>query len=216
MSREAILKENFASQLTSLRKARYMSQEELVNALKEASNHEIDITRSALASYENQKSLPRLDVFNAIARFFDTSMDTMLETGTGAPKRPEQPSGADMDELFTTLNLKLSELQRQRDYYQRECEYYKSEYEKAIRRSDKPADPTKEESRADFLRRMYNYPYWQEQFRALLDDVEFVVFYGVQNNQTKAQLAERLALDPAEVENIFNRAKEKVLDYFSK
>jgi len=216
MSREAILKENFARQLTSLRKARNMSQEELVNALKEASSHEIDITRSALASYENQKSLPRLDVFNAIARFFDTSMDAMLETEAGAPKRPEQPSGADMDELFTTLNLRLSELQRQSDYYQRECEYYKSEYEKAIRRSDKPADPTKEESRADFLRRMYNYPYWQEQFRTFLTDVEFEVFYGVQNNQTKAQMAERLALDPAEVENIFNRAKEKVLDYFNK
>jgi len=216
MSREAILKENFARQLTSLRKARNMSQEELVNALKEASSHEIDITRSALASYENQKSLPRLDVFSAIARFFDTTMDAMLETEAGVPKSPEQPSGAEMDELFTNLNLKLSGLQRQCNYYQRECEYYKSEYEKAIRRSDKPADPTKEESRADFLRRMYNYPYWQEQFRTFLNDVEFEVFYGVQNNQTKAQLAERLALDPAEVENIFNRAKEKVLDYFNK
>ncbi len=39
---------------------------------------------------------------------------------------------------------------------------------------------------------------------------------AAKNNQTEAQMAERLALDPAEVENIFNRAKEKVLDYFNK
>lgn len=216
MRREAILKENFASQLTRLRKARNMSQEELVAALRKASNDEIDITRSALASYENEKSLPRLDVFFAIARFFETSMDAMLESEVGAPKLAASPSRAEVDELFTHLNLKLAELQRQSDNYQRESEYYKAEYEKAIRRCDKTAATTSEESRNDFLRRMYNYPYWQEQFRTFLDDNEFEIFYGVQNNQTKAQLAERLALDPAEVEKIFYKAREKVLDYFSK
>lgn len=213
MRREAILKENFARHLTSLRKARNLSQEELVIALKEASNDEIDITRSALASYENQKSLPRVDVFKAIARFFDVSMDTLLEKEEGGPRHVQFSTSAEMDEWITRLNLKLTEVQRQCDYYQRECEYYKSEYEKAVRRNYKP---TGEESRNDFLRRMYNYPYWQEQFRAFLTELEFEVFYGVQNNQTKAQLAESLALDPAEVEKIFKSAREKVLDYFSK
>lgn len=213
MSREAILKENFARQLTGLRKARNLSQEELVIALKEASKDEIDITRSALASYENKKSLPRLDVFSAIARFFDVSMDALLEKEEGGPRHVPFSPDADMDEWITRLNLKLSEVQRQCDYYQRECEYYKSEYEKAVRSNYKP---TGEESRNDFLRRMYNYPYWQEQFRTFLTGMEFEVFYGVQNNQTKAQLAERLALDPAEVEKIFVSAREKVLDYFSK
>ena len=211
MSREAILKENFAKHLMTLRKARKLSQEELVIELKAASNHEIDITRSALASYENRKSLPRLDVFNTIARFFDVSMDWMLEAETGAPKRSSDIPGTEPDPIHQ-LNLELTRLQLQCESYKRESEYYKNEFEKAIRQQEGQG----EESRADYLRRMYNYPYWRKQFRTFLSEVEYEVFYGVQNNQSKEQLAERLELDPDEVVRIYNKAREDVLAYFKK
>ena len=133
MSREAILKENFAKHLMTLRKARKLSQEELVIELKAASNHEIDITRSALASYENRKSLPRLDVFNTIARFFDVSMDWMLVAEAGAPKRSSDIPGTEPDPIHQ-LNLELTRLQLQCESSKRESEYYKNEFEKAIKR----------------------------------------------------------------------------------
>lgn len=214
MRREAILKENFAKHLTSLRKERNLSQEELVIALKAASDNEIDITRSALASYENQKSLPRLDVFSAIARFFEVSMDYMLETETNAPKPAAEPLAEEVKMLRQAnrqLNIRLTELSQEFENLKRDREFYKNEWEQAIRQTDNPAN----ETQADFLRRMYNYPYWRNQFRKLLTEVEFDIFYSVQNDQTKAQLAERLELDPEEVVRIFNEARGKILKYFN-
>lgn len=210
MRREAILKENFAKHLTSLRKERNLSQEELVIALKAASDNEIDITRSALASYENQKSLPRLDVFWAIARFFEVSMDFMLEAEDSAPKHIAEPSAIETG-MIHRMSIRLTELEQECENLKRQREFYKSEWDAAVRNASEQAPETE----AEFLRRMYSYPYWRNQFREILTEVELDIFYSVQNNQTKTQLAERLGLDPEEVVRIFNEARGKVLKYFN-
>ena len=52
-----------------------------MTALKE---EDVDISRTALASYENQRSFPKLDVLYAISRFFNTDIEQLLSEKTAS------------------------------------------------------------------------------------------------------------------------------------
>ena len=73
---EEMLKKNLAENLIRLREGRAFTQEGLVLALKKEG---IEVSRTALASYENERSFPKLDVLYALSRYFNTDIDTLLQ-----------------------------------------------------------------------------------------------------------------------------------------
>jgi transcriptional regulator with XRE-family HTH domain len=79
------LKRNFARNLQRLREGRGLSQMALAEQLNEKYNHQIQLKRTAIANYEAEEAMPRIDALHCIADYFNWSIDEMLETEDRQP-----------------------------------------------------------------------------------------------------------------------------------
>lgn len=65
---------NFGANLKLLRKSKLLSQEKL--------SQELGISRSKIASYESQNIEPNLTLLNSFAKYFDISIDALINNDT--------------------------------------------------------------------------------------------------------------------------------------
>lgn len=207
---EEKLKRNLADNLIRLRVAKGYTQEELVTALKE---QDVDISRTALASYENQRSFPKLDVLYTLSRFFDTDIENLLQekAQVGNVLRQNSVCKVNLDDLLQDFSEVLLQFKLFRGMYFNLAEKVMSTF----------ATP---ENHAEVLKMIMGVyaneqlkqPKLNELFQENLDKREVLVLQGIHNGVSIEELATELNADPAEITDAFIRAKDKVFDLLLK
>lgn len=207
---EEKLKRNLADNLIRLRVTKGYTQEELVTALKE---QDVDISRTALASYENQRSFPKLDVLYTLSRFFDTDIENLLQekVQVGNVLRQNSVCKVNLDDLLQDFSEVLMQFKLFRGMYFNLAEKVMSTF----------ATP---ENHAEVLKMIMGVyaneqlkqPKLNELFQENLDKREVLVFQGIHNGVSIEELAAELNVDPAEITDAFIRAKDKVFDLLLK
>ena len=204
--KENNLKKNLAENLIRLRSERGLTQESLVSELNKM---EVDISRTALASYENQRSFPRLDVMYSISNYFDTDISSMLEEygSIGNVLGRNAVARLDLDDLLSDYSTVLVHFKMYRNMYFNLAE-------KIMHESDS------EEERKKWLKNVTAI-YAQEQMKEKelqndikdkLDPLEAQVFMKIQDGVSVQELAKELALNPSQVTEAFIHAKDKIFD----
>lgn len=207
---EEKLKQNLAENLIHLRVAKGYTQEELVTALKE---QDVDISRTALASYENQRSFPKLDVLYTLSRFFDTDIENLLQ-------EKEQIGNVLRKNLVCTVNLNdlLHDFSEVLMYFKMYRGMYFSLAERVMHTF---ATPERHEEVLKMITGVYadeqlKLPKLQNLFQENLDGREILVFQGIHNGMSIEELATQLNIDSEEITHTFIRAKDKVFDLLLK
>lgn len=203
---EKNLKKNLAENLIRMRAERGLTQEELVLALKE---EQLDISRTALASYENQRSFPKLDVLYVISRFFNTDIEQLLseKTASGNVLDKNFVDAFDLNEILQDFSEVLSYFKKYRGMYFALVEKLLQTFSQSETRDELLKLFATIDANADL-----QLPKLRDQYRKVLDHREILVFQGVSNGVPIEELALELHTDPKTIAGIFMCAQEKVFN----
>lgn len=203
---EEKLKKNLAENLIHLRMAKGYTQEELVMALKEK---DVDISRTALASYENQRSFPKLDVLFVLSRFFDTDIENLLQEKEqfGNVLNKNQVNCLDLDALLKDFSEVLLYFKMYRGMYFNLAEKVMSTFGTSERH-----DEVMKMITGVYANEQLKMPKLKDLFKENLDNREVLVFQGINNGISIQELAEQLNTSTEVITEIFICAKDKVFD----
>ncbi|MDX2068207.1 MAG: helix-turn-helix transcriptional regulator [Haliscomenobacter sp.] len=202
MQLEESLRKNLAKNLVRLREERELTQEGLVKVLLE--KYGLNLSRTSLAAYEADRSYPKVDALYVLARYFETSIDELLQQG-GAVKKETVYSGADVDQLMQEFGEVLEFMH-----------FYRSLFYSAVKTADKIADEkiryaVKEHLMDVFLLEESKREAFQAKIGEVLDAEELRVFTMVQKGARLNELALLLQRSDQAVMELFIAAKNKVL-----
>ncbi len=203
---EEKLKKNLAENLIRLRVAKGYTQEELVTALKE---EDVDISRTALASYENQRSFPKLDVLYTLSRFFETDIENLLQEKAqfGNVLGENVVKCIDLDALLKDFSEVLLYFKMYRGMYFNLAEKVMSTFGTPERH-----DEVMKMITGVYANEQLKMPKLKDLFTENLDNREVLVFQGINNGMSIQELAEQLNTSPEAITDIFICAKDKVFD----
>ena len=203
---EKKLKKNLAENLIRMRTERGLTQEELVLKLKEQA---VEISRTALASYENQRSFPKLDVLYAISRFFNTDIEKLLaeKIESGNVLAHNQVEQGDLNEILQEFSEVLSYFKKYRGMYFTLVEKLLQTFKQSEIRDDLLKMFATIDANADL-----ELPKLRDQYRKVLDGREILVFQGISNGVPIEELAAELHTDCKTITGIFMCAQEKVFN----
>lgn len=201
---EEQLKQYLAENLIRLRTERGLTQEQLVEALKD---QDVEISRTALASYENQRSFPKLDVLYTISRYFETDIETLLkEKPTSGNDLAQKVVGTHvLDEILQDFSEVLSYFKKYRGMYFSLVRQVLETFGKGEQRDDLLRMFTNISANADL-----ELPKLRDMYREVLDRREILVFQGVSNGVPIEELATELNTSPKAITELFMCAQEKV------
>lgn len=204
--KENNLKKNLAENLIRLRSARGLTQESLVSELNKM---EVDISRTALASYENQRSFPRLDVMYSISNYFDIDMSSMLEEygSIGNVLGRNAVAKLNLGDLLSDYSTVLMYFKMYRNMYFNLAEKTMNEAGSEEERKKWLKNVT-----AIYAQEQLKEKELQQDIKEKLDPLEAQVFLKIQEGVSVQELAKELALSPSQVTEAFIHAKDKIFD----
>lgn len=203
---EEMLKKNLAGNLIRLREGRAFTQEGLVQALKEEG---IEVSRTALASYENERSFPKLDVLYALSRYFNTDIDTLLQEKEEARNVLDKNivSKLNLDDLLQDFSEVLMYMKMYRNMYYALSESILKKFGTPEHHKD-----ILEIIGGVYANEQLKMPKLQDLFVGKLDIREQLVFQGIHNQMPIQELAKQLCTTPEAITTLFISAKDKVFD----
>lgn len=204
--KENNLKKNLADNLVRLRSERGLTQESLVSELNKMG---VDISRTALASYENQRSFPRLDVMYSISSFLDTDVTSMLEENgsIGNVLGRNAVARLNLDDLLSDYSTVLIHFKMYRNMYFSLAEKIMNEAGSEEERKKWLKNVT-----AIYAQEQMKEKELQNDIKDKLDPLEAQVFMKIQSGVSVQELAKELALNPSQVTEAFIHAKDKIFD----
>lgn len=204
--KENNLKKNLAENLIRLRSERGLTQESLVSELNKM---EVEISRTALASYENQRSFPRLDVMYSISTYFDTDITSMLEEygSIGNVLGCNAVARLNLDDLLSDYSTVLIHFKMYRNMYFNLAEKIMQEAGSEEERKKWLKNVT-----AIYAQEQMKEKELQNDIKDKLDPLEAQVFMKIQDGVSVQELAKELALNPSQVTEAFIHAKDKIFD----
>lgn len=202
MQLEESLRKNLAKNLVRLREERELTQEGLVKVLQE--KYGLNLSRTSLAAYEADRSYPKVDALYVLARYFETSIDELLQKD-GTVKKATLYSGAEIDQLMQEFGEVLEFMH-----------FYRSLFYTAVKTADKITDEkiryaVKEHLMDVFLLEESKREAFQAKIGAVLNPEELRVFTMVQKGARLNELALLLQQSDQVVMDLFIAAKNKVL-----
>ncbi|HOY21492.1 MAG TPA: helix-turn-helix transcriptional regulator [Haliscomenobacter sp.] len=206
MVEEKKLKKNLADNLIRLRNERGLTQEALVSDLKK---QDVDISRTALASYENRRSFPKLDVLLELSRYFNKSIDDLLIDieERGNVFEHNVVSKLDLNDLLKDFSEILTYFKLYRSLYFNLVEIVLDAAE-----SKEARENLLHTIMGVYAHEKLKLPVLHEVYSEKLDHLEISIFKGVHHKIPLNELAEQLNMSPEEVTAVFIHAKDKIID----
>jgi transcriptional regulator with XRE-family HTH domain len=234
---EMDLKRNFASNLRKLREKLDLTQAELANRIND--RFETDIKRTSIANYENESALPRMDILYYMGQYFGTTIDELITCKeekiaqtiykravrrryvhklkgnwtngravyhymekTDDLKKMHEELDLCKIEIAEYLKIRVFNIEMNRNFLR------KLKEEPAFR--DNPKYVEELFSKTYLGTMLESGAAFERLAKSTLDENEYQVFEGMSKGMDSSVLQHALDLEEHEINNVFERAKEKI------
>ena len=197
------LKKNLADNLIRLRTSQGYTQEELVMELKKK---DVDISRTALASYENQRSFPRLDVLYIISRFFNTDIESLLEEkdNSGNLWGKKLVNKLDLTTLFQDCSDAMMYIKLYRGAY--------FSLAKQLIQTSEQKEEVFEMINGVYDNERRDLNQFKNMLKEHLNGREILIFQGINNGMSVQELSEQFHTNIETITSMFIQVQRKIFD----